>query len=207
MHLVWDWNGTLLNDFHLVVEATNAAFAHAGGAPISADRHRRNFRRPIIDFYTDEIGRPLTPEEFGQLNMIFHDHYKLSLNTVTLCADARDAMLAWPGTQSLLSMWFHEELVTVVGQYGLSFARVDGLRDFREHKAEHLAEHLNALQIKGESVVLIGDSIDDADAAAAAGAKCVLYSGGFTDPDLLRAYGVPVADTLIDAVTLAKMSY
>ncbi|HEV7709601.1 MAG TPA: HAD family hydrolase, partial [Asanoa sp.] len=26
-HLVWDWNGTLLNDFDLVVAATNHALA------------------------------------------------------------------------------------------------------------------------------------------------------------------------------------
>jgi len=41
------------------------------------------------------------------------------------------------------------------------------------------------------------------DAAASVGARCVLYTGGFTDPAKLRAYGVPVADTLLEAVALA----
>lgn len=203
MHLVWDWNGTLLNDFHIVVESTNAAFLHAGGQPISADRHRRNFRRPIIDFYTDEIGRALTEAEFEQLNHVFHNHYRGSLPTVELAADALSAMGTWQGTQSLLSMWYHDELLAQVERFGLSFARVDGAKEFREHKAEALAEHLDELKIKGEHTVLIGDSVDDAVAAAAAGARCVLYSGGFTDPDVLRAHGVPVADTLADAVMLA----
>lgn len=50
--------------------------------------------------------------------------------------------------------------------------------------------------------MLIGDSLDDADAAAAA-AACVLYTGGFTDPDRLRASGRPVVETLTEAVRLA----
>ncbi|WP_020520573.1 HAD family hydrolase [Catelliglobosispora koreensis] len=203
MHLVWDWNGTLLDDFHIVVESTNAAFVHAGGQPISADRHRRNFRRPIIDFYSDELGRRLDEPEFVRLNDVFHNHYRAAMISCALAADAHDAMASWNGTQSLLSMWYHDELIAAVGRFGLSFARVDGSREFREHKAEALAEHLDELKIKGEDAVLIGDSIDDAHAAEAAGARCVLYAGGFTDPDVLRGHGAPVADTLTAAVLLA----
>ena len=36
-HLVWDWNGTLLDDLDLVVRATNVAFASAGGPAVTAD--------------------------------------------------------------------------------------------------------------------------------------------------------------------------
>ena len=57
--------------------------------------------------------------------------------------------------------------------------------------------HLEALAVRGEDCVLIGDSLDDAEAAAAVGARVVLYSGGFTDEDRLRATGLPVATTLV----------
>lgn len=59
-HLVWDWNGTLLNDLALVVACTNAAFASAGGSPISVDQHRVKFRRPVADYYADVLERPNT---------------------------------------------------------------------------------------------------------------------------------------------------
>ena len=52
--------------------------------------------------------------------------------------------------------------------------------------------------------MLIGDSLDDADAAASVGAGCVLYSGGFTDEERLRASGHPVASSLSEAVKLAS---
>jgi len=71
-------------------------------------------------------------------------------------------------------------------------------------KAAHLAAHLDELGIAGDRAVLIGDSLDDAAAADAVGGKVVLYTGGFTHPDRLRAAGRPVADTLVEAVEIAR---
>jgi len=117
------------------------------------------------------------------------------------------ALASWPGTQSLLSMWFHDDLVDLVARLDLAghFGRVDGLRLTvgGGGKAEHLYRHLEALGRTGADCVMIGDSLDDAVAAEAAGARCVLYTGGVTDPDRLHATGHPVATTLPEAVTLA----
>ena len=207
-HLVWDWNGTLLDDLSLVVSSTNEAFAAVGGRAVDPDEHRRLFRRPVAEFYAEILERAVDAEEFSKLDRIFHDAYRLGLTDMKLAADATAAMTSWPGTQSLLSMWFHEELVPAVETYGLTgvFTRVDGLRtEVGGHlKAGHLAEHLAGLGLTGEQVVLIGDSLDDAAAADSVGGKAVLYTGGFTDPNRLRASGRPVADTLVEAVALAR---
>lgn len=206
MHLVWDWNGTLLDDIDLVVRATNAAFASVGGPVVTVEEHRRDFRRPINDYYTGVLGRPVSDAEFVLLDRVFHQSYRDSLATVALAKDAREAMASWSGTQSLLSMWFHHELVPVVRGFGLEFARVDGLTGNLGggYKVEHLKAHLAELALNGTEVVLIGDSVDDADAALSVGARCVLYSGGFTHVDNLRTCGVPVAGTLTEAVRLAR---
>ncbi|MEV4760742.1 HAD hydrolase-like protein [Micromonospora sp. NPDC049559] len=206
-HLVWDWNGTLLNDLELVVTATNAAIASVGGPATTADEHRTQFRRPVSEYYAEVLGRAVDAEEFGRLDKIFHEAYRVGLTTCELADDAVSAMQSWSGSQSLLSMWFHEELVPAVEGYGLTtlLTRVDGLRAAvgGDLKAAHLAAHLAELGIDGADVALIGDSLDDADAAASVGARCVLYTGGFTHPDRLRASGHPVADTLTEAVALA----
>ena len=206
-HLVWDWNGTLLDDLTLVVMATNASLAVYGAAPVSAEEHRRDFRRPIIDYYSHVLGRPLDRMDFARLDKAFHQAYADGLLGCPLSVGALEALAGWAGTQSLLSMWFHEELVPTVTRYGLDryFARVDGLRDVigGGSKAPHLAAHLAALGLDGPDCVLIGDSIDDAEAALSVGARCVLYTGGFTDERRLRAVGVPVAASLADAVLLA----
>jgi phosphoglycolate phosphatase-like HAD superfamily hydrolase len=207
-HLVWDWNGTLLNDLDLVVEATNAAFAAIGGPAVTADDHRRDFRRPVVDYYAFVMGRPITADEFVRLDHAFHTAYRTRLLECALAADAVEAINAWSGTQSLLSMWFHDELLPEVSRRGLAerLVRIDGLRATvgGGHKAEHLVEHLEALGVKPDDTILIGDSADDAHAAEAVGAACVLYGGGFTHPDRLRETGVPVAGSLVEAVSIAR---
>ena len=207
-HLVWDWNGTLLDDLTLVVSSTNSAFASVGGRSVDSDEHRRTFRRPVAEFYAEVLGRAVDAEEFGQLDRIFHDAYRLGLTTTTLAADAMAAIKSWPGGQSLLSMWFHDELVPALETYGLTglFTRVDGLRTEigGDLKAGHLSRHLVELGVSGDDAVMIGDSLDDSVAAASVGAAVVLYTGGFTHPARLRASGLPVADTLVEAVELAR---
>lgn len=209
-HLVWDWNGTLVDDLPLVVRATNAAFASVGGPTVTEAEHRRDFRRPIADYYAAVLGRTVGEDEFVQLNKVFHDAYQAGVSTCPLTADAEQALAAWPGSQSLLSMWYHNELLMAVEEYGLSghFRRIDGLRlpvaGAENHKGPYLADHLAALRLDGARVVMIGDTVDDAVAAASAGAACVLYTGGFTEAEQLRATGAPVVDTLVAAVTLAR---
>jgi phosphoglycolate phosphatase-like HAD superfamily hydrolase len=207
-HLVWDWNGTLLDDFSLVVSSTNEAFTAVGGRMVEADEHRSRFRRPVAEFYAEILERAVDEEEFGKLDRIFHDAYRLGLTDMRLAADAQAALTSWPGTQSLLSMWFHDELVPAVETYGLHgvFTRIDGLRTEVGGylKAGHLAEHLAGLGVSGDQVVLIGDSLDDGAAADSVGAAAVLFTGGFTDATRLRASGRPVADSLVEAVAVAR---
>ena len=209
-HLVWDWNGTLLDDLTLVVAATNASLASVGGPSVTADEHRRDFRRPVAAYYEYVLGRALTEEEFAALDRAFHEAYRTGLTGTGLAADALDAMTAWTGTQSLLSMWFHHELVPLVTSHGLHdrLMRVDGLRDILGggFKAPHLRAHLDALGVAGPECVLIGDSIDDAHAAQEVGAAVILYAGGFTDPQRLYDTGLPVATSLLEAVTLASQA-
>jgi phosphoglycolate phosphatase-like HAD superfamily hydrolase len=206
-HLVWDWNGTLLDDLDLVVVATNASLATLDGPVITADDHRRDYRRPLPEYYSFVLGRTLDAEEYLRLDRAFHAAYRAGLPSCGLAADALDAIRAWRGTQSLLSMWFHDELGAAVDRYGLAghFRRVDGLRATvgGGPKAPHLIAHLDAQGLTGAECVLVGDSVDDAEAAGAVGARCVLYSGGFTDPARLRDTGRPVVDSLAAAITLA----
>lgn len=209
-HLVWDWNGTLLDDLTLIVEATNAAFAAVGGPRLDADFHRRHFRRPITEYYAQVLGRPVDDEEFALINTVFHEAYRKALTGCPLAPDATDALRSWPGNQSLLSMWYHRDLVPTVRRYGLHphFRRIDGLRvrpgGFAHHKEPFLRRHLAAQRVEPRQAVVVGDSVDDAVAARSVGAACVLYSGGFTHPDVLAATGAPVVDTLQEAVELAR---
>ncbi|SHF39268.1 HAD family hydrolase [Streptoalloteichus hindustanus] len=210
-HVVWDWNGTLLDDNHAVLEGVNAVCRSYGREPLTLDQWREMFSRPLLACYERVLDRSLTLEEWADLDRRYHDTYRGLLSTCGLAAGVPDHLHAWSaagGTQSLLSMWFHDELVPLITEMGLAelFARVDGLRvDVGGgSKAEHLVEHLDALRLDPADVVLIGDVADDAHAAQQAGASCVLVSTGMMSRSALEATGAPVADSVAEAMALVQ---
>lgn len=208
-HLVWDWNGTLLDDLSIVVEAVNASIGSLGAGPITADEYRDHYTRPVRIFYDRLLGRIVSDEEWLRLNTTFHDEYFRLAADVALVEDAMDALAAvadagW--TQSLLSMSPQDWLIKVVERLGLSeeFVLVDGLSGPSGGlKAGHLAQHLDRLGLSGRQIVMIGDTPDDVAAAQHVRAKAVLFHGGSHHLDLLESEGVPVAETLLGASKLA----
>ena len=209
-HVVWDWNGTILDDNDAVVSAVNAVCTAFGRDHIDLDYWRSIYRRPLSEGYQELLARELSTQDWVEVDRLYHDAYRALLPTTRLAPGIPDELHRWRATggqQSLLSMWFHDQLVPAVERHGLTrhFARIDGLRAEvgGGHKAPHLAAHVAAMGVDGADCVMIGDSVDDALAAASVGARCVLYSGGFTDAARLAEVGVPVVDSLTEAVAIA----
>ena len=205
-HIVWDWNGTLLDDVAAVYGAACETFAARGLPPVTLDAYRAAYTRPLSLFYARLFGREFDAAEFPGLDHDFHTAYRTRVSGCGLAEGAAEALASWRrrgGTQSLLSMWRHEELVPFVERFGIAgeFTRIDGLRGpGGGHKTTHLARHLAALELQPADVLLVGDSVDDADAAADTGAACVLYDGGYHDRGALDAVGVPVVGSLVRAL-------
>lgn len=210
-HLVWDWNGTLLDDNAAVVGATNAAFGEVGLEPITLEQYREMYCIPIPRFYERLMGRLPTEAEWERMDGIFHRYYTEQRAACGLTEGAEELLAGWRlggGSQSLLSMYGHDQLVPVVRGYGIEphFVRVDGRTGpSGGSKALHMERHLAALDgISPERTVVIGDAVDDAVAAAHVGAKAVLYTGGSHSRASLEAAGVPVVDSLAEAAELAE---
>ena len=209
IHVVWDWNGTLVEDLPVVVESVNAALEAIGECSITEEDYRAHFTRPVERFYEALLERPVTAGEWDTLDRVFHDHYRATLDQVPLSYDALDAieLVAVRGwSQSILSRWWDDELLTVVAQHGLldHMSLVQGNRDDPGgEKARHLLEHLASLDIEPHTVVMVGDSLDDAAASGVVGTACVLYDGGSHHLDVLEDVGVPVTGSLVEAVNIA----
>jgi phosphoglycolate phosphatase-like HAD superfamily hydrolase len=206
-HIVWDWNGTLLDDNLAVLAAVNEVCAGFGRPALTWDEWREVYARPMRLSYEKILGRELSEEDWARVDKLYHERYDLLLHTCGLAPGVPDGLRAWGEsgrTQSLLSMWFHAQLVPTIDGFGLTelFQRVDGLRSAvgGGSKAEHLANHLTAQQLDPADVVLIGDVVDDADAARAVGANCVLVTTGAMSRTALQATGFPVTDSVPDAL-------
>ncbi|HEY7563336.1 MAG TPA: HAD family hydrolase [Acidimicrobiia bacterium] len=212
MHIVWDWNGTLLDDLDVVIQAVNRGLARFGVAPIDLDGYRSHYTRPVKTFYDRLLGREVTEVEWHEIDRVFHEAYRASISGASLNSDAAEALerVADGGhTQSLLSMFPHNDLLVLVDKLGITryFERIDGMLEGSpgDLKAAYLERHLRLL-IAGEdphTVVVIGDTPDDVAAAIAVGARPILFSGGSHHRADLEAVAVPLVDSLVDAVDLA----
>ncbi|KAA0930507.1 HAD family hydrolase [Streptomyces apricus] len=210
-HIVWDWNGTLFHDNEAIIGATNAAFAELGIPPITLERYRELYCVPVPKFYERLIGRLPSDEEWEVMDAIFHRYYAEHRVGCGL-ADGVPGLLAQWGSagrsQSILSMYGHDELVPLVRGFGIEphFLRIDGRTGpSGGSKAEHMVRHLEALTgVDPARTVVIGDAADGAVAARHVGAKAVLYTGGSHSRASLEGVGVPVVDTLTEAVTVAE---
>jgi phosphoglycolate phosphatase-like HAD superfamily hydrolase len=212
MHVVWDWNGTLFDDQHLVLEGLHAVLDDAGLPRVDLETYQRLYTRPVAVFYERLFERRIPADEWAHLDEVYHRAYRAALHRADLADDAHDALerVARQGaSQSLLSMWRHDELVPLVGRLGIGdrFVRVDGIRgEGGGHKAPYLRDHLDAVAdtVAGREVLVVGDALDDAAAAAEVGVPCVLFDGGSHPRSELEEAGVPVAGSLVEALEVGR---
>ncbi|WP_437044763.1 HAD family hydrolase [Streptomyces sp. enrichment culture] len=213
-HIVWDWNGTLFHDNDAIIGATNAAFAELGLEPITLEEYRAMYCVPVPKFYERLLGRLPSDAEWEVMDRTFHRHYTEHRVRCGLAEGAAELLTAWRSagrSQSILSMYGHEELVPLVRGFGIEahFLRIDGRTGpSGGSKAEHMVRHLAALAVVNgvdpARTVVIGDAADDAVAARHVGARAVLYTGGSHSRASLESAGVPVVDTLGEAVAEAE---
>ena len=62
-HIIWDWNGTLINDVWLAVEIMNSILASRNIPLISHEKHKEMFDFPIKNYY-QKLGIDFNKELF-----------------------------------------------------------------------------------------------------------------------------------------------
>ncbi|GHI38529.1 hypothetical protein Sviol_29370 [Streptomyces violascens] len=201
-HLVWDWNGTLLDDNVAIIEATNAAFAELGLEPITLERYRDLYCVPIPRFYQRLIGRLPTDAEWLVMDAAFHQHTGRGRNACGLTEGAAELLAARRAaglSQSAALPWRRTNTwcrsCGGTGSPAISYGSTGAPGPRTAARREHMVRHLTALRgggprdIRRAHRVGIGDAVDDAVAAAAVGAKAVLYTGGSHSRASLAAAG------------------
>lgn len=190
-HVIWDWNGTLLNDIDSVMMALKHILTANGLDPISKEQYLKHFCFPVVDFYK-KIGFELSEERFKELSVDFHNYYDDYLHLSEVFTDAEVTLKRvkeMGKRQSVLTaaQQGHIEEKLVKYKLGHYFDDVFGLKDNLAHsKVERGRELMAKADSIPERTLLIGDTDHDLEVGMELGIQVILLEDGHQHPDRLK---------------------
>ena len=206
-HIIWDWNGTLLDDAELSLAIMNEHLVDSGLPALPFDYYRDIFTMPVSEYYR-RAGIDLEKIPYEESAKHFILEYARRRFTCALHTGAREALeriRSKGGHNYVLSAYAQSALVELMTHYDILhlFDRVQGISD--NLAAGKLAEGLSLIKEIGvdlSATVMIGDTDHDVDVARAMGISAILISNGHQSPKQLAACGVPVVDSVDAALSL-----
>ena len=202
-HVIWDWNGTLLDDAWLCREIMNGQLRKRGLPVLSVERYEAIFDFPVEGYYR-KVGFHWEQETFQEAGTEFIVEYERRKTECRLQIGARELLQQLESvgySQAVLSAYSHGSLETFLGYFGVRshFKSVAGSRNhYAEGKVEGGLRMLQELHVSPSETLLIGDTTHDAEVARAMGVGCVLIPCGHNSRDRLDRCGVEVVAGLGD---------
>lgn len=208
-HVVWDWNGTLLDDLDCCLTVTDQLLAEFGLPLLEGrDHYQQIFRFPVADYYADLGFDTGINGNFTAAARRYVQLYTAAAASCGLHKGAYDALatLSRSGLrQVIISASQQQVLDAQLAPFALEvwLDGAHGIADIYAASKLAVAEHwLATTAADPAAVIFVGDSAHDHEIATALGAQCVLFSGGHHSAAQLRSLGAPVIDDLRDLIAL-----
>ena len=204
--ILWDWNGTLLDDVAYAIGVRNRVFPRFGLPTIdSLAAYHAQFTFPVKDYY---YRAGVTDETFTPVANAWMDEYVRGCDSVPLFPDALlalDTFAAAGCKQAVLSASQLAILQRQLENAGIRtrFDAVLGLAHIYATSKEAIGmAYMAQSGFAASDAVMLGDTLHDAEVARALGCGCVLVARGHQSREGLLAAGFPVTDSLRDAAAL-----
>ncbi len=199
--LIWDWNGTILDDAGVCRQIADIMLGERGIPTLpDMDAYRAVFGFPIKSYY-EKMGYRFGPgdEPYESVADEFILWYDKLYQTAALrpgIVDFLDRRKGEGYRQVLLSATRYDQLVEQVaafGDVGDRFEQKLGLTDHYAFSKAALAKaFIESEGIPRARALFIGDTDHDFEVSSAIGCPCVLLEGGHQSRARLLTMGVPV---------------
>lgn len=201
--IIWDWNGTLLNDLEVSIASMNLMLRQRNYTELTKDRYREIFTFPVRDYYT-LAGFDFAKDDWETVAMEFIRNYRESVHLSALYEHALfvlDHFHHAGKRQFILSAMqqeFLEETVFARLKNGY-FEQIAGLNDhYAATKTENARLLVKEINIPKSEIVMIGDTLHDFEVAQHAGIQCILVASGHQSRQRLEKSGALVINSLFE---------
>ncbi len=181
-HVIWDFNGTILNDIQVGIDSVNRLLrAHSLPEIPSVEAYRALFGFPISEYYK-RLGFDFNVTPYADLAVEWVAYYLECKQEAFVYEDVPAVLQELKKKkipQLILSATEVEMLKGQVRELGLLeyFDGILGLENIQAHSKEEIGRGW-IRENPGACPLMIGDTDHDADVAAAMGIDCVLVTSG-----------------------------
>ncbi len=202
-YIIWDWNGTLLNDVDYCVGCMNQLLREREMPLIDTKRYQEIFTFPVQDYY-QELGFDFEKESFNIVGHAFMDLYFEKLHTCQLFPEVKQVLSYFQKShqqQFILSAMEHHSLVALLKEMDIShyFSGVYGIDNHLaagkiDRAKTMIAEH----NLDVSQAILIGDTLHDQEVAEELGCDILLIPQGHQSKKKLQSGSALVVNSLGD---------
>lgn len=199
--IIWDWNGTLLNDIELCINSVNSLLKIRNLPLTNTKTYKEIFSFPVQEYYKT-LGFDFEKEDFSIPALQYIDFYYAGFDNCSLQKNAIEVLSYFRENgvrQFVLSAMEHEMLEKTLKLKGIFhfFEGIAGLKDhYAVSKIEQGKQLIKDFKIDKEKTRLIGDTIHDFEVATALGIKCILVADGHQTIERLTQTGGMVIDNI-----------
>ncbi len=208
-YVIWDWNGTLLDDVDVCIDAINCMLTDRNLTCLTHDTYRDLFDFPVKDYYR-RLGFDLNAESWDDIVVEFFSHYNERVASAPLRPGIRETLAEMSHRaipMSVLSACEQTTLRSLIQTHGISalFEHIYGLENRHAVSKMSLGRALiDELSISSESVVIIGDTVHDYDVATQLGCACILLRNGYHADHRLDQCNCPIVSSPEETLELTE---
>lgn len=192
--IIWDWNGTLLNDTEACRNIINDLLHDRGIKPLSKKKYKKIFTFPVKEYYI-KAGFDFDKENFKTPADAFIKEYKKHLRCISLHKNVESILNGFKQKglkQIIISAMKQDLLMESVGNKGIQhfFDRISGLKThYATNKLKNANQIIKEMKLIPSKCFLIGDTIHDHEVATALGSDCILIANGHQNIERLKKTG------------------
>ena len=199
--ILWDWNGTLLNDVDICVDIINGLLRQRGHEVLSKARYRQIFTFPVKAYY-EAAGFRFDIDPFESVAVEFMDTYRQKLSSAQLFPEVIERLKYFKAKgvrQYVVSAMEHDFLMDTLKDKNIRqfFDGVSGIHNDLAHGKLNMAlRFVKEKSIDVGQAVFIGDTLHDHEVATALGTPCLLIASGHQSYERLNINGNDVVHSL-----------
>lgn len=199
-YLIFDFNGTVIDDLEISLEAINHTVKkYLDRGPVTREEYYDVFTFPVIKYY-EALGFDFNKLDWLEVGQCWMDYYLENRYRCVLNEGIKDFLIESQKKgyiNVILSASMHDHLVIQLKELGVYeyFDEILGQTDFYAYSK--LESALNFIKDKNPNdCLMFGDSLHDLEVAKAMNVECILVAKGHQNRKTLETSGCRVVDCI-----------